>query len=39
MDLFAAAKLLFEKTVAEPVCMVREESALYEVRPAKKRLE
>lgn len=38
-DLFTTSKLLFEKAVAEPVCMVREESALYEVRPAKKRLE
>jgi modification methylase len=38
-DLFATSKLLFEKAVAEPTCMVREESALYEVRPAKKRLE
>jgi len=38
-DLFSTSKLLFEKAVAEPACMVREESALYEVRPAKKRLE
>jgi DNA modification methylase len=38
-DLFATSKLLFEKAVTEPACMVREESALYEVRPAKKRLE
>jgi modification methylase len=38
-DLFTTSKFLFEKAVAEPACMVREESALYEVRPAKKRLE
>jgi modification methylase len=38
-DLFTSSKLLFEKAVAEPACTVREESALYEVRPAKKRLE
>jgi DNA modification methylase len=38
-DLFSTSKLLFEKAVAEPACMVREESALYEVHPAKKRLE
>ena len=38
-DLFATSKLLFEKAVAEPARVVREESALYEVRPAKKRLE
>jgi modification methylase len=38
-DLFTTSKLLFDKAVAEPVCMIREESALYEVRPAKKRLE
>jgi modification methylase len=38
-DLFATSNLRFEKAVAEPACMVREESALYEVRPAKKRLE
>jgi len=38
-DLFTTSKLLFEKAVAEAACMVREESALYEVRPAKKRLE
>jgi modification methylase len=37
-DLFTTSKLLFEKAVAEPACMVREETALYEVRPAKKRL-
>jgi site-specific DNA-methyltransferase (adenine-specific) len=38
-DLFTTSKLRFEKAVAEPACMVREETALYEVRPAKKRLE
>jgi len=37
-DLFATAKLLFEKVAAEPVSFVKEDHALYEVRPAKKRL-
>jgi site-specific DNA-methyltransferase (adenine-specific) len=38
-DLFSTAKLLFEKVAAEPASLVREDRALYEVRPAKKRLE
>jgi modification methylase len=38
-DLFATSKLLFEKVAAEPVSLVREDRALYEVRPARKRLE
>jgi hypothetical protein len=38
-DLFATPKLRFEKALADPACMVREETALYEVRPAKRRLE
>ena len=38
-DLFSTAKLLFEKVAAEPASLVREDHALYEVRPAKKRLE
>jgi DNA modification methylase len=38
-DLFATSKLLFEKVTTEPVSLVKEDHALYEVRPAKKRLE
>jgi modification methylase len=38
-DLFAMAKLIFEKVAAEPASLVQEDRALYEVRPAKKRLE
>jgi site-specific DNA-methyltransferase (adenine-specific) len=38
-DLFSTAKLLFEKAAAEPAPLVREDRALYEVRPARKRLE
>ena len=38
-DLFSTAKLLFEKAATEPACLVKEDHALYEVRPAKKRLE
>jgi len=38
-DLFATSKLLFEKVAAEPASLVKEDHALYEVRPAKKRLE
>ncbi len=38
-DLFSTAKLIFEKVGAEPASLVKEDHALYEVRPAKKRLE
>jgi site-specific DNA-methyltransferase (adenine-specific) len=38
-DLFATATLLFEKVASEPASLVKEDHALYEVRPAKKRLE
>ncbi|MBM4142874.1 MAG: site-specific DNA-methyltransferase [Lentisphaerae bacterium] len=38
-DLFSTAKLVFEKVAAEPASLVKEDHALYEVRPAKKRLE
>ena len=38
-DLFATSKLFFEKVAAEPASLVREDRALYEVRPARKRLE
>lgn len=38
-DLFSTAKMLFEKVVAEPASLVKEDRALYEVRPAKKKLD
>jgi site-specific DNA-methyltransferase (adenine-specific) len=38
-DLFATAKLLFEKVAAEQARLVKEDHALYEVLPAKKKLE
>lgn len=38
-DLFATATLRFEKVTTEPACLVKEDQALYEVRPARKRLE
>jgi site-specific DNA-methyltransferase (adenine-specific) len=38
-DLFATANLRFEKVTTEPACLVEEDQALYEVRPARKRLE
>ncbi len=37
--LFSNAKLLFERSSTEQACLVREDQALYEVRPAKKKLE
>lgn len=37
-DLFCTAKLIFEKATSEKACSLREEQALYEVHPAKKRL-
>lgn len=37
-DLFQATKLSFERTDSETPCLVMEDSSLYEVRPAKKRL-
>jgi len=37
--LFATAKLLFEKAATETASPVKENHALYEVRPAKRRLE
>ena len=37
--LFSKAELVFERVTAERACMVREHQALYEVRPAKKKLE
>jgi DNA modification methylase len=38
-DLFTKPELRFEKAPAETSAVVREDSALYEVRPAKKRLQ
>jgi site-specific DNA-methyltransferase (adenine-specific) len=38
-DLFSSEKLIFEKTVTERACLVREDQALYEVRPSKKKLD
>ena len=37
-DVFSAARLIFEKVSPEPASLVKEERALYEVRPAKKKL-
>ena len=38
-NLFSTAKLLFEKTSTETASLVREDQALYELRPARKKLE
>jgi len=38
-DLFTTAELRFEKAPTETAALVKEDCALYEVRPAKKRLE
>lgn len=38
-DLFSEAKLIFEKATAEPARLVSEDHDLYEVRPAKKKLD
>ena len=38
-DLFTSAELRFEKASAGHACSVMEDTALYEIRPAKKRLE
>ena len=37
-NLFSNAELVFEKVSADRVCMVKEDQALYEIRPAKKKL-
>jgi site-specific DNA-methyltransferase (adenine-specific) len=37
-DLFSNARLLFEKVSTEQTCMVREDQALYEVKPTRKKL-
>ncbi len=38
-DLFSTVQLLFEKTATEAASLVKEDQALYEVRPARKKLE
>jgi len=38
-DLFSTANLLFEKTATETASLINEDQALYEVRPARKKLE
>lgn len=38
-NIFSTAKLLFEKITTEAADLVRENEALYEVRPARKKLE
>jgi hypothetical protein len=38
-DLFSNARLIFEKTVTERACLVREDHELYEVRPAGEKLD
>lgn len=38
-DLFSNAKLIFEKATTERAYLVKEDQALYEVKPAKKKLE
>lgn len=38
-DLFSTASLFFEKVTTEPESLVKEDPALYEVRPARKRLQ
>jgi site-specific DNA-methyltransferase (adenine-specific) len=38
-DLFSSAKLIFEKALTERACLVREDQELYQVRPARKKLD
>ncbi len=38
-DLFSSAKLIFEKASTERACLVKEDQELYQVRPAKKKLD
>ena len=38
-DLFSSSKLIFEKATTERACLVREDQELYQVRPAKKKLD
>lgn len=37
-DFFSTVKLLFEKTATEAESLVKEDQALYEMRPARKKL-
>ena len=37
-NLFSSAQLIFEKVSAERACMVKEDQALYEVRPARRKV-
>ena len=37
-DFFSNAELVFEKAATEGACLVKEDQAMYEVRPAKKKL-
>jgi site-specific DNA-methyltransferase (adenine-specific) len=38
-DLFSGAKLIFEKAITERACLVREDHELFEVHPARKKLD
>jgi len=38
-DLFSSAKLIFEKAILDPECILREDQELYDLKPAKKRLQ
>jgi site-specific DNA-methyltransferase (adenine-specific) len=38
-DLFTSSKLIFEKATTERTCLIREDHELYQVRPAKKKLD
>jgi hypothetical protein len=38
-DLFSSSKLIFEKATTERTCLVKEDQELYEVRPAKNKLD
>jgi DNA modification methylase len=38
-DLFSNSKLIFEKATTERACLVMEDHELYQVRPAKKKLD
>ncbi|OGF54850.1 MAG: methyltransferase [Candidatus Fraserbacteria bacterium RBG_16_55_9] len=38
-DLFSSAQLIFERSSTTEACLVKEDQALYEVRPARKKLE
>jgi site-specific DNA-methyltransferase (adenine-specific) len=38
-SLFSSEKLIFEKAISERACVVKEDQALYQVRPARKKLD